>query len=51
MIADAEAFSFVVGLLWRQGSSSNHRIANGVVHRAANAITNLALHAGGVDFF
>ncbi len=42
MIADARAFPFLVGLLWRQGSSSNHRIANGVVRRAANAITNLA---------
>jgi hypothetical protein len=42
MIADAGALPFLVGLLWRQGSSSNHRIANGVVRRAANAITNLA---------
>jgi hypothetical protein len=51
MIADAGALPFLVGLLWRQGSSSNHRIANGVVRRAANVITNLALRAGGVDFF
>jgi hypothetical protein len=42
MIADAGALPFLVGLLWRQGSSSNHRIANGVVRRAADAITNLA---------
>jgi len=26
MIPDAGAFPFLVGLLWRQGSSSNHRI-------------------------
>jgi hypothetical protein len=51
MIADAGALPFLVGLLWRHGSSSNHRIANGVVRRAANVITNLALRAGGVDFF
>jgi hypothetical protein len=42
MIADAGALPFLVGLLWRQGSSSNHRIANGVVRQAADAITNLA---------
>jgi hypothetical protein len=42
MITDAGALSFFVGLLWRHGSSSNHRIANGVVRRATYAITNLA---------
>jgi hypothetical protein len=31
-----------VALLLRQGGSNNGRVANGVVRRAADAITNLA---------
>ncbi|CAM6008724.1 unnamed protein product [Sphagnum balticum] len=42
LIADAGALPLLVGLLKRQGSNSNNRIAHGVVRRAADAITNLA---------
>ncbi|KAL3676603.1 hypothetical protein R1sor_026551 [Riccia sorocarpa] len=42
LIADAGALPFLVSLLLRKVSSSNARVVNGVVRRAADAITNLA---------
>lgn len=41
-IADAGALPCLVALLKRKASGSNARIVNGVVRRAADAITNLA---------
>lgn len=41
-IADAGALPLLVALLLRQGGSNNGRVANGVVRRAADAVTNLA---------
>lgn len=41
-IADAGALPLLVALLLRQGGSNNARVANGVVRRAADAVTNLA---------
>ncbi|XP_024380981.1 ARM REPEAT PROTEIN INTERACTING WITH ABF2 isoform X2 [Physcomitrium patens] len=41
-IADAGALPLLVALLSRRGGTSNARVANGVVRRAADAITNLA---------
>jgi hypothetical protein len=42
LIADAGALPSLVALLRRQGGTVNVRVVNGVVRRAADAITNLA---------
>ncbi|XP_024388979.1 ARM REPEAT PROTEIN INTERACTING WITH ABF2 isoform X3 [Physcomitrium patens] len=41
-IADAGALPLLVALLLRQGGGNSGRVVNGVVRRAADAITNLA---------
>lgn len=46
LIADAGALSCLVSLLKRHGNGSNDRAVNGVLRRAADAITNLAHENG-----
>eukprot|EP00249_Psilotum_nudum_P023477 c28889_g1_i2 orf=1071-3155(-) len=48
LIADAGALPSLVSLLQRKANSSNGRIVNGVVRRAADAITNLAHENGSI---
>lgn len=48
LIADAGALSGLVSLLKRHGNGSNSRILNGVLRRAADAITNLAHENGAI---
>uniref|UniRef100_A0A0D6QYQ3 BTB domain-containing protein n=1 Tax=Araucaria cunninghamii TaxID=56994 RepID=A0A0D6QYQ3_ARACU len=51
LIADAGALTGLVSLLKRHGNSSNARIVNGVLRRAADAITNLAHENGTIKTY